>query len=50
MYFFVFSSAIQLIVDNPFMPQSVRMAHLLEVSTSNGLFGFLIGYISTRKG
>ncbi|MFA5835166.1 MAG: hypothetical protein WDA22_16935 [Bacteroidota bacterium] len=41
--------AIQLIVDNPFMPQPVRLAHLLEVSTSNGLFGLLIGYVSTRK-
>jgi hypothetical protein len=41
--------AIQLIVDNPFMPQQVRIAHLLEVGTSNGLFGLLIGYTSTRK-
>ena len=41
--------AIQLVVDNPFMPQQVRLAHLLEVSTSNGLFGLLIGYASTRN-
>ncbi len=41
--------AIQLVVDNPFMPPQVRMAHLLEVATSNGLFGLLIGYVSTRK-
>jgi hypothetical protein len=41
--------AIQLIVDNPFMPQQVRIAHLLEVATSNGLFGLLIGYVSTRR-
>ena len=41
--------AMQLIVDNPFMPQQVRLAHLLEVATSNGLFGFLIGYVSTRR-
>jgi len=40
---------IQLLLDNPFMPPQVRMAHLLEVSTSNGLFGFLIGYVATRK-
>lgn len=39
--------AIQLIVDNPFMPQQVRLAHLLEVASSNGLFGFLIGYTAT---
>lgn len=42
--------AIQLIVDNPFMPQPVRVAHLLEVATSNGVFGLLIGYVSTRRG
>ena len=41
--------AIQLIVDNPFMPQEVRIAHLLEVASSNGFFGLLIGYVSTRK-
>jgi hypothetical protein len=41
--------AIQLTVDNPFMPQQVRIAHLLEVSASNGLFGLLIGYIATRR-
>ncbi len=41
--------AVQLIVDNPFMPQQVRIAHLLEVATSNGLFGLLIGWASTRK-
>ena len=41
--------AMQLIVDNPFMPQQVRIAHLLEVATSNGLFGLLIGYVSTRR-
>ena len=41
--------AIQLIIDNPFMPLQVRIAHLLEVASSNGLFGLLIGYTSTRK-
>ncbi len=41
--------AIQLIIDNPFMPLKVRIAHLLEVASSNGLFGLLIGYTSTRK-
>jgi hypothetical protein len=43
-------TAIQLIVDNPFMPQEVRIAHLLEVASSNGLFGLLIGYAATRRG
>lgn len=40
---------IQLTLDNPFMPQPVRIAHFLEVASSNGLFGLLIGYTSTRK-
>jgi len=44
-----FLPAIQLVVDNPFMPQPVRLAHFLEVVTSNGLFGLMIGYVSTRR-
>jgi hypothetical protein len=32
----------QLLLPNPLMPQAVRMAHLLETSTSNFLFGWLI--------
>jgi hypothetical protein len=40
--------SIPLIIDNPFMPAGVRMAHLLEVSTSNALFGLLIGLILVR--
>jgi hypothetical protein len=42
-------TVIQLIVDNPFMPPPVRIAHLLEVGSSNALFGWLIGWVSTRK-
>jgi hypothetical protein len=42
-------AALQLIVDNPFMPQQVRIAHLLEVGSSNALFGWLIGWVSTHK-
>lgn len=42
-------TAIQLIVDNPFMPHQVRIAHLLEVGSSNALFGLLIGWVATRK-
>jgi hypothetical protein len=40
--------SMQLIIDNPFMPAGVRIAHLLEVSTSNGLFGLLIGLTFCR--
>lgn len=31
----------QLLLPNPFMPQEVRMVHLLETATSNFLFGWL---------
>jgi hypothetical protein len=40
---------ILLIIDNPFMPTEVRLAHLLEVSTSNGLYGLLVGLIFSRR-
>ena len=32
----------QLLLPNPFMPQEVRMVHLLETATSNFLFGWLL--------
>ena len=44
-----FLPALQLTVNNPFMPPQVRIAHLLEVASSNSLFGLLIGFILTRK-
>ncbi len=34
--------ASQLLLPNPIMPEMVRMAHLLETSTSNFLWGFVI--------
>lgn len=33
----------QLLLSNPFMPDMVRMGHLLETSTSTFLWGFIIG-------
>jgi hypothetical protein len=42
-------TTVQLIVANPFMPEKVRFAHWLEVTTSNALFGFLLGWLSTRN-
>jgi len=40
----------QLLLPNPFMPQEVRMVHLLETSTSNFLFGWLLVFIlRTRR-
>lgn len=47
--FYSVLTSIPLIVDNPFMPADVRAAHLLEVSTSNGLFGLIIGIMASRK-
>jgi hypothetical protein len=35
----------QLLLPNPFMPEEVRMVHLLETATSNFLFGWLIVFI-----
>jgi hypothetical protein len=34
-----------LLLPNPLMPRAVRMAHLLETSTSNFLFGWLVALI-----
>jgi hypothetical protein len=45
--FAVLTSA-QLLLPNPFMPRAVRMAHLVETSTSNFLFGWLTVAILCR--
>lgn len=37
----------QLLLPNPFMPEAVRMAHLVETASSNFLFGMLTGYTLT---
>lgn len=39
----------QLLLPNQFMPEPVRMMHLLETSTSNFVFGFLIVYVLNYK-
>ena len=39
----------QLLLPNPLMPAEVRMAHLLETSTSNFLFGWLVVLILRSK-
>ena len=41
-------TSLQLLLPNPLMPYEVRMAHLLETSTSNFLFGWLVVLILTR--
>jgi uncharacterized membrane protein YGL010W len=47
--FYSILPCVQLLVDNPFMPEAVRLDHLIEVSTSNGLFGLLIGLTIGKK-
>lgn len=39
----------QLLLPNPFMPEAVRMAHLVETASSNFIFGWLIGLLLTRR-
>lgn len=41
--------SILLILSNPFMPPDVRWGHLVELTTSNGLFGSLIGIAGVRQ-
>jgi len=40
---------ILLLMPNPFMPQSIRMAHFVEVFLSNGIFGASIALLMTTK-
>jgi hypothetical protein len=40
---------VQLLVPNPYMPRSVRMAHLLETVPSNFLFGLCVGWALTAR-
>lgn len=37
-----------LLIPNPYMPEAVRLAHLLEGTTSNFLFGGLVGWLLAR--
>ena len=37
-----------LLLPNPYMPESVRMAHLVETASSNLIFGVIIGWLLTR--
>jgi hypothetical protein len=43
--FTVLSGVAPLIVPNPFFPDSVRWVHFCEVTSSNLVFGFLMGWI-----
>ncbi len=35
----------QILLPNPYMPETVRMTHLLETATSNFIFGGLLGWL-----
>ncbi len=37
-----------LLLPNPYMPEPVRMAHLVETASSNFIFGVLVGWLLTR--
>ena len=39
----------QLLLPNPYMPEAVRMAHLVETASSNFLFGSLIGWLLSKR-
>jgi hypothetical protein len=39
----------QLLLPNPYMPETVRMSHLIETSISNFIFGVLIGWLLTKR-
>lgn len=39
----------QLLLPNAFMPEAVRMTHLLETASSNFIFGGLVGWLLTRQ-
>jgi hypothetical protein len=41
---------VPLLLPNPYMPEQVRMAHLVETASSNLIFGIFIGWLLTRRG
>ena len=38
-----------LLLPNPYMPEPVRMAHLVETASSNFIFGVFIGWLLTQR-
>ena len=45
---FTILSCSGLLLENPFMPEMVRLGHLLETSTSNFIWGFLMAWVLWR--
>jgi hypothetical protein len=38
-----------LLLPNPYMPETVRMAHLAETASSNFIFGVFVGWLLTQR-
>lgn len=38
----------QLLMPNPYMPEAVRMAHLIETASSNFIFGWIVVWLLHR--
>jgi hypothetical protein len=47
--FAIVGAAAPLLPDNPYMPLDVRFAHGIETSTSNFLFGLIVGWLLRAK-
>jgi hypothetical protein len=43
--FAVIASIAPLVMDNPYMPSDIRFYHAIETSTSNAVFGFILGWL-----
>jgi hypothetical protein len=43
--FAVIAGIAPLVVDNPYMPADIRFYHAIETSTSNFIFGFILGWL-----
>lgn len=39
----------QLLLPNPYMPEGVRITHLIETASSNFIFGLLVGWLLTQR-
>ena len=39
----------QILLPNPYMPEPVRMAHLVETASSNLIFGVFVGWLLTQR-
>ena len=46
---FAILTSAQLLLPNPFMPEAVRMTHLLETASSNFLFGCCMGALLAQR-